>query len=305
MIYGCMGLGGIATPISEQEISKAFHALDTAYQAGFRRFDHADIYNGGRAETVFGLWLQHHPSIRNKIRIQSKTGIKLNAGPLKSSLYDLSKTYILKQVNNMLERLRTDYLDMLLLHRFDPLTHGDELKEVFHDLKSNGRVKSFGVSNMSAKQTEWISNATHESIDANQLQLSLGHSLLLDEQVLFNIMDIRHTNATGMLQFAIDNDIEIQAWSPLDRGRFLNLHIDSSASEYDTGKMLKRLGEKYGVDAATIALNWIMQIPGKVVPVIGSTNPQRIKSMALAEQFSITHDEWYALWITARDEKLP
>lgn len=305
MIYGCMGLGGSENIIPEREINKAFVALDTALKAGFRRFDHADIYNNGRAETVFGLWLKKNPGVRNEIQIQSKTGIKLHVGPLKSSFYDFSKQYLLNQVDGILNRLQIEYLDMLLLHRPDPLAKGEELIEVFHELKSAGRVKAFGVSNMSPVQTEWVANVSKEKIYANQLQFSLGHSPLLDEQVMYNHSAVSSTAQPGMLQYAMDNEMEIQAWSPLDRGRFLNMTIDSQARDFDTYALLKKLARKYNVYPSTVALNWIMQLPVKIAPIIGSTNPQRIKALAKASDFSITREEWYALWVTARDEKLP
>ncbi len=305
IIYGCMGLGGSAAIVSEKEKKIAFNALDAAMKSGIRHFDHADIYNSGRAELVFGLWLENNPGIRKDISIQSKTGIKLHAGPFHSSFYDFSEEYILRQVDGILKRLKTDYLDMLLLHRPDPLARGDALKSVFNILIKKGLVKKIGVSNMSVPQIEWIENITGENIAANQIRFGLGHLFLVDQQVMVNTSLTMNHGLFGMMHFCMQRDIEIQAWSPLDRGRFLRLHPDSTSNEVEAFNMLKTLASRYNTEPATIALNWLMQLPATISPVIGTTNPKRIKELTNALNFNISHDEWYRLWIIARDAKLP
>jgi len=300
-----MGLGGGETVISGQEMKKAFNAFDSAFEAGIRHFDLADIYNGGRSEVVFGKWLQMNPSIRKEIFIQSKCGIQLHVGPLNSSFYNFSPQYIINQVEKSLAQIQINTLDMLFLHRPDPLARAEDLKDVFLLLKSTGKVQNFGVSNMSAGQIEWISRATGEPVKANQIQFGLGHALMLDHQAQVNTYTGNGYGLEGMQQYSMMHNIELQAWRPLDKGRFLSIHADSSACEYETSGLLKKVAEKYDVSPSAVALNWVMQVPNGIAPVIGTTNPSRIKALAQALDFEITREEWYSLWITARDKKLP
>ena len=307
LIYGCMGLGGnpSGSVIDKETRNHAFAALDMAYDSGITIFDNADIYNGGRAEKVFGLWLKENPDMREKIIIQSKTGIKLHAGPHASSYYDFSESYIRQQVEGILDRLQVSYLDMLLLHRPDVLAQPEELAEVLNKLEQQGKVRSFGVSNMSVAQIQWLEHSTGISFRANQIQFSLGHSFLVDETAFVNTGTPMDQGLNGMLYYAMTKGMELQAWSPLDKGRFLSIHPDSTPSEKQTTVYLNQLAEKYNSTPGAVALNWVMKLPAAIAPVIGSTTPSRIKSLARTLDFEITRDEWYSLWVSARGNKLP
>jgi len=146
-----MGLGGDwnTNPLTNDDIRIAGKAVEAALESGITIFDHADIYTMGKAEVVFGKLLYKNPSLRANIVLQSKAGICHHKGADKSNYYDLSKEYLLQQVDAILQRLQTDYLDIFLLHRPDPLLNPEEIGDAFATLKKAGKVKSFGVSNMS------------------------------------------------------------------------------------------------------------------------------------------------------------
>jgi predicted oxidoreductase len=127
----------------------------------------------------------------------------------------------------------------------------------------------------------------------------------LNHQAQVNTYDGNGYGIEGLQQYAMKNNIELQAWSPLDKGRFLSIHADSTACEYETSGLLKKVAEKYDVSPSAVALNWVMQVPNGIAPVIGTTNPSRIVALAQALDFDITREEWYSLWITARDKRLP
>ena len=202
LIYGCMGLGGgwNADPVTRDDERNAAAAIHAALETGIDTFDHADIYTFGKAEEVFGRVLKSEPGLREKMIVQSKVGIHLRRGPKNANTYNFSREYILQQVHIMVTRLGTGYLDMLLLHRPDSLMNAAEVAETFHALRKEGLVRNFGVSNMNIHQIQLIQKFWTEPLAANQLQLSLGHSLVLDMGVSVNTRLIPYDSGMqGML----------------------------------------------------------------------------------------------------------
>lgn len=187
LVLGCMGLGGgwNRDPITNEHLKHAESAVEAALEAGITMFDHADIYTMGKAETVFGQVLKKRPQLRDSIVIQSKCGIRFAEGDVPSR-YDFSKSHILNAVDGILQRLGIETLDILLLHRPDPLMEPDEVAEAIHSLKSSGKAKRFGVSNMSAGQIRFLQQASSEPIIVNQLEMSLGHLHWLEQGILVN-----------------------------------------------------------------------------------------------------------------------
>lgn len=306
VIYGCMGLGGEQSKFPNETKKQAFRVLDAAIESGIRRFDHANIYNKGKAEAVFGLWLKEHRGLREDIYIQSKAGIKLNMGPHNSSFYDFSSDYIIDEVKMSLERLNVDYLDMFLLHRPDPLASPDTVARTMKYLAQEGLVKSFGVSNMSVAQMDWLRNTAGVDVVANQIQFGLGHALLVEQDVLVNTNNVTNHGLQGMLQYAISNDIELQAYSPLDRGLFLRPIAETDSERVaNTKVLLYEYSITYNVTPMAILLSWITTLPARMAPIIGTINPDRIAAVKDIVDFHISHDDWYRLWIAARGEKLP
>ena len=301
-----MGLGGSwdSSPLSNQDQKKADTVIESVIEFGITHFDHADIYTFGKAEQAFGDYIKRNRSLREKLFIQSKTGIILNAGPFGSSIYNLSKDHVLNQVDKILSRLSTDYLDALLLHRPDPLTSMEELAETLQLLKTSGKVKTFGVSNMSVSQIKLLQSFLDEPLFSNQVELSLDHPLLLDLEVWVNREESPKNSGMGdLLGYSAKNKMSIQAYSPLAQGKFSR--SDLSNKDKATIKCIENLAEKYNTTPTGILLAWIYRIPANIHPIIGTTNLNRIKDSVNAMEIDLSREDWYDLWITSKGAKLP
>lgn len=308
LIYGCMGLGGDwdTKALTKADQIAAEAAVEAALEAGINYFDHADIYTLGKAELVFGTILKQRPALRSKIILQSKAGIKYHVGLLNSSIYDLSKTYLLGQVDQILERLQTEYLDVFMLHRPDPLLDPEEIAETFYALQKAGKVLKFGLSNMSLHQIRFIQKAFDQALVANQIELSLGHSLLLDTGILVNRVNKTDFNGVeGLLEYAQEENMSIQAYSSLAGGRFTGNLALSSKEDKKTIELLQVLAEKHQTNPTAIMLAWLFKIPANIQPIIGSTKPERILACKDAVNIELSRSDWYNLWITARGQKVP
>ncbi len=309
LIYGCMRLGGgwNTNAVTSDDEKNARAAIDGALEIGIDTFDHADIYTFGKAEEVFGRILNNDPGLREKIILQSKTGIHLGQGPKNANTYNFSKEYLLHQVAAITKRLHTDYLDVLLLHRPDSLMNAAEVAETFYVLKHQGLVKHFGVSNMSVHQIQLLQTYWTEPLVANQVQLSLGHSLALDIGVSVNTRMIPYDSGMqGMIEYCQLHDMSVQAWGPLDRGLYTETQNDSlTGKDLDTARLVAQYAQEHGVTPSAIVLAWLFMIPGTVQPIIGTSNPERIRACNDAATVHLSREEWYRLWITARGENLP
>lgn len=285
---GCMRIADMST--------QAVDALvRTALDEGINFFDHADIYGGGKSEEVFGALLAADPGLRDKMFIQSKCAIH-------DGLYDFSGDYIRKSVDGILARLHTDHLDSLLLHRPDPLMDPEEVGEVFDELQQSGKVLNFGVSNMNRYQMELLSSGVRQKLWADQLQMSLAHTPLIDEGINVNThFDGGVMRTAGTLEYCRMNDVVVQTWSPLQKGFFGGVFLGDS--EYaELNRVLDELAEKYGVTADAIAYAWLLRYPAKMQVVLGTTNPSRVCSAAKAAEIELTRSEWYALYKAAGNQ---
>jgi predicted oxidoreductase len=302
LIYGCMHLGGAwdEKPENSEERKKAFKAIETAYESGFRFFDHADIYSLGKSEAVFGDFLKENKGLRENIIIQSKAGIELGKANSGSNRYNFTHDYLFNQLNHSLERLQTDYLDVFLLHRPDPLWDVEEVAATFSRMYSEGLVKNFGVSNMNVAQISLLQSKCNVPIIANQIQLSIGHCGILNEGVDLNSEKYQATGMGGILEFSHAHNIALQIWSPLDRGRFASKEKFNHPNDQQVKDELEKLSKKYDVQPETIQISWLFNIPGIIQPVIGTTNPERIQACSQALDLTLTHEEWYDLWIAGR-----
>lgn len=301
-----MGLGGSwdSSPLSKQDQKKAESVIESVIENGISHFDHADIYTFGKAEQAFGNYLKRNHSLREKLFIQSKTGIILNASSFGSSIYNLSRNYLLGQVDKILKRLSTDYLDALLIHRPDPLTSMEELAETLTLLKASGKVKTFGVSNMSVSQIKLIQSYLDEPLFSNQVRLGLDHPLLFDLEVWVNREESPKNSGMGdLLAYSAKNKMSIQAYSPLAQGKFSG--SDLSEKDKQTLKLIDELAVKYNTTLTGILLAWIYRIPADIHPIIGTTNLNRIKESVAAMKIELSREDWYALWITSKGYKLP
>ncbi|UNK18985.1 aldo/keto reductase [Paenibacillus sp. N3/727] len=309
LVLGCMGLGGgwDDSPITEEHVRQAHDAVDAALAAGINMFDHADIYTRGKAESVFGQVLKERPDLREQIIIQSKCGIRFAEPNGIPGRYDFSKEHILSSVNGSLQRLGVEYLDILLLHRPDPLMDPEEVAVALETLKASGKVRNFGVSNMTAGQIALLQAYTNEPFIVNQLQMSLQHIGWLDAGVHVNRDDAKENMfPEGTLEYCQMNKIQIQAWSPLAQGVYTGRPVqDLPESIQETAALVKRLANEKETTAEAILLAWLMKHPTGIQPVIGTKNPDRIRACSGAELVELTREEWYSLYVSSRGVALP
>ena len=234
LVFGCMGLGGgwNKDPITSTHLKQTHECIDNAIEGGINFFDHADIYTFGKAEQVFGQALSERPELREHIYIQSKCGIKFadEKGPKR---YDFSADWIEQSVENSLKRLNTQYLDVLMLHRPDPLMEVDEVARVFSCLKESGKVKHFAVSNMQQHQMNFLQHALDMPIVANQIEASLQKHQFIDEGLYAGNSDGKDINFTpGNIEYCRSFDIQIQSWGSLCQGLYTGGDL-SNASQAD------------------------------------------------------------------------
>ncbi len=294
IVLGNMRMGNLT-------LSEAIDVLNACYYSGVNMIDSADIYSGGQSEITLGKALKQGDFNRDDFYIQSKAGIELG---LKSSApfgkrYNFRKDYLLKQVDSILSRLQTDYLDMFLLHRSDPLMDVNEVAETFEHLYETGKVRHFGVSNFSDYQFQWLQKNLNQSLLVNQLQFGLMHTNMLDYGLNYNgHSDTSIQQSGNMLEFAMLNKVTIQAWSPFQHGMIEGVFIDHP--DYPMlNQILADIADKYSVDKNAIATAWILKHPAKMQVISGSMNPSRIQNIAQGASIRLTDQEWYDLYIAA------
>lgn len=266
--------------------------------AGITFFEHADIYGGnGRCEELFGNILREDPTLREKMVIQTKCGIR-------PGQYDFSREHILTSVEQSLKRLGTEQVEFLVLHRPDTLVEPEEVAEAFVQLKEQGKVKAFGVSNHNALQIALLNKYLDEKLVIDQLQFGLGHTVLVDSGLNVNMKNDESVNRDdSTLDYCRLNDITIQAWSPLQFG-FIKGHFMGNP-DFDTlNRKLEELGEAYGITSTAMAIAWILRHSAKIQPIVGSVNAQRMRDIARAAEVTITRKEWYDLYC-ATGKSLP
>lgn len=308
LVYGCMGLGGNwnQDSLSKADIKKAHQVVEHVLEANINVFDHADIYQFGKAEQVFGTILKDNPTLRDEMIIQSKCGIRFedNSGPKR---YDLSAQWITESTDQILTRLNTQYLDVLILHRPDPLMQADEIARALSALKASGKVKYFGLSNMNSSQASYIAQAIDQPFIINQLELSLSNLHWLEEGVYVGNPQGSHINFNShTLEYARINNMQIQSWGSLSQGLFCGRDVSGeSITIQETAKYVKTLAQQYATSTEAIVLAWLMHHPANIQPVIGSTNIERISACTKALSINLTREQWYQIYTLARGSELP
>ena len=284
--------------MSNAEIDTLFGA---ARDAGITVFDHADIYGGERhrCEARFGEAVTLTPAAREAVRIQSKVGIR-------KGYFDFSKDHILTSVDESLAALKTDYLDLLLLHRPDTLVEPEEVAEAFDSLKASGKVRHFGVSNHTPGQIELLKTAVSQPLVANQVQLSITHAPLFAQGVAANMagLDQSVSRDNGLLDYSRINKMTLQAWSPFQKGFFDGIFLGDREHYADLNDAIDALASQYGVTPTGIAVAWITRHPANIQVVLGTTNPTRVADAAAGSSVPLTREEWYRLF-RAAGHKLP
>ena len=303
---GCMGFGGgwDGSPLKPEDQRQAVDAILCALDAGINFFDHADIYCMGKSEEAFSAIWGKKPSLRPKVFLQSKCGIRFAGDPDPSSpkRYDFSKEHILHAVEGSLQRLKTDYLDILLLHRPDPLMEPEEVAAAFDMLHASGKVRYFGVSNHNARQMELLRKYLSQPIAANQMQLSLMHTAMIDEGIYVNVPRGGSVHGEGTIEYCRLHNITIQAWTPLAAGSFTRDRVDAGHEEM--AALVERYAAEKNVSPEAIMIAWLLRHPAGIQPVIGTRTPGRIKAASQGARIQLTREEWYALYNSAADRKL-
>jgi len=309
--YGCMKIGGTwdRAPVSA-DIEKAAHAAVTAaLECGINFFDHADIYTAGKSEEIFGRILKASPGLRDRIVLQSKVGIRFANdayGSGEPARYDFSRAHILHSTEAILRRLQTDHLDLLLLHRPDPLVEPAEVAQAFDELHSSGKVRHFGVSNHTPVQIGLLLRHVRQPLVVNQLEFSLAQPALVVEGFLANRAGATAESnlAAGTLDYCRLHDISVQAWSPVGGGRLLQ-PASPETPAHPAAAFVAGLAEAKNTTPEAVLLAWILHHPAGIQPIIGTTRADRIRASARADSVSLTREEWYALLAAARGKKVP
>lgn len=287
IMMGCMR-------ISDKPLEQVEKLMVEAVRAGVNAFDLADIYGKGDSEKVFGVAMKDLKLTREQYFVQTKCGIRRTE---KGKWYDFSKDYILTCVDNSLQRMKTEYIDILLLHRPDTLMEGEEIAEAFAKLKQNGKVRAFGVSNFSASQMRMLQSYGVEIV-ANQMQFSLGNTALVDAGMNVNTAKNEAvTRAGDALEYCREKRIMMQAWSPLQYGAIEGTFVGNADFPLLNAE-LDALAEKYGCSPATVAVAWILRHPAKMQVVTGTTTPERMREVCGACEIELTREEWYKLYLS-------
>ena len=299
LAYGCRRLAGAldsgkVTPDAEANGRKAVAA---AYEFGYSLFDLADVYSDGHCESIFGSVLKEISGMRERVVIANKCGVLKKTDPHPDSpyRYDLSTGHILRSCDRTLKRLGTDAIDLLLIHRPDYLAAPVEIAEAFGKLKKTGKVREFGVSHYRPSQLVALQRACPMPLVVSQVEISLAKIDCLED---------------GTLDQCLAERITPMAWSPLSAGRLAeNTPIDMQAPDHahriHVREVLELVARERGVTRSVVALAWLLKHPSGIVPIVSSTQIERVRDAINATEIELTRDEWYRLMEAAYGQRLP
>lgn len=269
-------------------VAQRLRWIDQALDLGITSFDHADIYGDYAVEALFGEALAAQPALRSRMQLVTKCGIKLvsNQRPghaIKS--YDSSRAHVQASVEASLRALRTDHIDLLLIHRPDALMDPDELAHTFQGLRAAGKVLHFGVSNHSPSQLVLLNRRL--PLATNQIELSPLHLDALSD---------------GTLDQCLDLGLRPMIWSPLAGGR---LFTAQDARAQRVRGVLEALGREHGVSAATVAYAWILRHPSRPLPITGSQRREALQEAVAALALRLSAEDWYRVWEASAGRPVP
>jgi predicted oxidoreductase len=300
LAYGCWRIGGSTGPehLTPEIEANAHKAVIAAYEAGYNLFDHADIYCRGHAERIFGEILKKVAGMRDRVIIATKCGVRYAGEPHKTSpqRWDFSAEHIEQSCEGSLKRMGIETIDLYQLHRPDYLANPHEIAEAFQKLHKSGKVRFFGVSNFRPSLVATLQKFCPMKLIVHQVEISLACINRFED---------------GTLDQCLAEKMTPMAWSPLARGLLGDGGVSvtpEKAASYGTGKILPvidAIAAERGTGRLEIALAWLMKHPSGIVPIVGSSNPARIKNAVNAINLELTRDEWYRLFIAARGEALP
>jgi predicted oxidoreductase len=286
VIAGCMKWGVWGAKFSTE---KYLQMIEECIALGVTTFDHADIYGDYTTEEEFGLALKENSSLRKQIQIITKCGIRrfaVNRPEHQISYYDTSKQHIITSVERSLKNFHTDYIDILLIHRPDPLMHPAEIAEAFEVLKEQGKVLHFGVSNFTVSETAMMHSQF--PVEFNQIEISI-----------LNMGPIHN----GQLDQCLELGIIPMAWSPLGGGNVFDPENDEQIKRVVSAAAI--IAEKYSVGPDQILLRWLLMHPSGILPVLGTSKFERVKKALEATEIKMTREEWFILWRASTGHDVP
>jgi predicted oxidoreductase len=290
IIIGCMRI----SELSKKDLQ---NLINTAVDNGYNMFDHADTYGGnGKCEQLFGNAIAETSIRREDLILQSKCGICKPS--ITEKWYDFSKDHIIGQVEQSLKNLKTDYLDILLLHRPDILADPEIVAETFEILHKSGKVRHFGFSNSTAQHFDYFQEYCDLPFVANQMQMSLGHTYAIDSLMYANSVRTESVQRDGnILIHAKQRKINLQAWSPFQFGLFEGTFIDHPKFP-KLNDVLDTLSRQNNVSKEAIAAAWLLRIDPRMQIITGTTNPERLQKIFAGNDLYITRREWYNLYFS-------
>ena len=264
--------------VSPEQVEKL---IRTALDQGITTFDHADIYGDHSNEEIFGQVLKKDPGLRKRMQLVTKCGIKFKSEKRPSTRvkhYDTSVEHIIWSAENSLSTLGTDVLDLLLIHRPDPLLNPEEVAEAFTTLRKNGKVKHFGVSNFTPSQFRMLQSYLPFPLVTNQIEISFNRIDPLFNGELDTLMELR---------------VAPMAWSPLGGGK--SISVDE--------REVFQLASKYNASYSELALAWLMKHPAGILPIIGTTKPERIEEAARSMKVNLDRQDWFEMlkWVMKKE----
>jgi predicted oxidoreductase len=272
-----------------QEVNITFPAMEKiinqCLELGINTFDHADHYGSYQCEELFGKVISEKSFKREDLVIFTKCGLKLphpTHPEIRVKYYDTSSAHIIKSVEESLRKLRTDYIDIFLLDHLDPLSNLEETAISLRQLKESGKVKNIGIVNFSVFEHQLLASYLKEPIVTNHIELNLLNTSALDN---------------GQLNYIKQRYMRPLASSPLAAGRIANGTDDTAVR---VRRKLQEIGPKYNVDIESIAVAWLIKLGA--LPLIGTTNTQRIKNIANAFNINLDPQDWYELYWASRNE---
>ena len=264
--------------------------ITQSLELGITTFDHADIYGDYECEALFGNALRKSPSLRNRMQIVTKCGIKLISQKFPENqihCYDTSKAHIIKSAESSLRNLSTDYIDLLLIHRPDPLMNADDTVEAFDTLKKSGKVLHFGVSNFLPHQFSLLQSRLDFPLVTNQIEVS--------------VLNTEHFD-NGNIDFLQEKKISPMVWSPFAGGR---IFWENSEQANRVRNVLNEIANKYQVGIDAVATVWLLVHPVNFIVVLGSGKINRIKSSLRGLEIKLTREEWFKIWIASKGYDVP
>jgi predicted oxidoreductase len=274
-----------------QSKEETLSLIQFCLEQGITTFDHADIYGSYTCEEMFGDALSLAPSIREKMEIVTKCGIVLpstNRPQHQTHHYNTSKKHILSSVEQSLKNLRTDYIDVLLIHRPDPFMNGEEVAEAFIQLKKEGKVRHFGVSNFKVHQWNMLQSHLPFPLVTNQIELSAYN--------LENMED-------GTLNLCQEKRIAPMAWSPLAGGNIFTGQDDKALRLRETLEKIQEEISAEGIDSILYA--WLLNHPARIMPIAGSGKKERIQTAIDSRSITLNHDQWFEILRSSMGHDIP